>query len=471
MGIQAAVAAGYGVREILNFLSRTNPQFSRSINQALAGGYTADQIVKFLEKHENIGKPQRYNPNVGRNPLIEAAESVKTPLPEPVKSLGKAALGAAGAYALNRAIPSIANSALTSLGFANPQTTQQQNEPTQPPQPPNGNAVGVDESPTQKNESLDSKRVLDQMDVTSIVDAISHENPDIVTAVLEQKMLKPEQLKWLRKNRIDLRSIVSDYLGSKNTVAQPQQPSATQTAPAFTPISTPAIKSPEWPTVANPKFSGIPNEQKKLALLPSGDLGTVVGEKNGISQIDVDGVIKHRKNDEFILSPENEKEIGDLYEQLLSKIPESERSSRIDWAGYDPKVNEFAYRPHGAALYVYKNIPAEWVEKLKSSGFLAKTTGGNIYGAWAAGEASRNAGIVELIKELKEKAALHSINGVAPSSPHGKEYERKFETVYDFLSIPKRILQQRDKERQKAAAEEKRRAKKPKKEKKRSSTQ
>ena len=456
--LQAAVAAGYGAREILNFLARNNAQFSHSINQAIAGGYTADQIVRFIENHQNTEKPRRYDPNVGRNPLIEAAESVKTPIPGPINTLGKMAVGAAGAYVLNRAIPAIANSALTRLGFGNGSPHPPQNPP-QNPSSINSTISGPQDStdqiaPTQN----DSKRILDQMDVTSIVDAISHENPEIVSAVLEQKMLKPEQLKWLRKNRIDLRRVVSDYLTNKPPSTQPPTqtpenaaPQSSTPSPPPQPLSTqitrPKTTAPEWPTTDSPKKLSRP-----LAILPSGQMGTVVGEKNGISQIDVDGVIKHRKSDDLILSPETEKEIGDLYEQLLSKIPESERSSVIDWAGYDEKTGNFAYRPHDGHTYEYTNIPPDWIEKLKSSGFSAKTTGQNSYGAWESGGASRNAGVVQLIAELKKRATLESVDGQKPSSPHGKEYTGKFDTVYDFLSIPKNILRQREKERQKAAA-------------------
>src|SRR5690606_9687694 len=96
---------------------------------------------------------------------------------------------------------------------------------------------------------------------------------------------------------------------------------------------------------------------QKEVMLKDGSLGQLESLKDGIAKINVGGQIKHRKLDEIEQSPIPEPELADLYEKLTNAIPESARSSVINFAGYDANVNELAFRPHNGSLYVYKDIP------------------------------------------------------------------------------------------------------------------
>lgn len=118
--MQAALAAGYTAKQILNFMSRLYPSFSKSIKNAATVGYTAEQLVRFLGdnkitnldrfgKGQSSGEPYPGEPYENTtNPFIKAAEVGKkqAETPSGVKTAGTLALGLGlaglGAYAMNK---------------------------------------------------------------------------------------------------------------------------------------------------------------------------------------------------------------------------------------------------------------------------------------------------------------------------------------------------------------------------------
>ena len=180
-----------------------------------------------------------------------------------------------------------------------------------------------------------------------------------------------------------------------------------------------------------------PQEEAKApesneVMLPNGELGNIKGKDAKGLLVESDGHVKKYSEDDVIKPPMPEKDLGDLYEDLVKAIPEEAKSSMINVAGYDPNHNEFIFMPHDGALYVYKDIPQEFADKLQAAMFKAKTTGENLYGAWAEGEESRGAGLSALIKELQK---LYG--------GKGKEYTRKFEKVFDYFELAKKAYKEK----------------------------
>lgn len=174
------------------------------------------------------------------------------------------------------------------------------------------------------------------------------------------------------------------------------------------------------------KISQMPKLVKEDMVISPIGLGRIKELRNGKAMLEVDGK-KHVVNeDELIESPLPEKELAELFDDLIGGIEketEQEVSKNVNWAGYDPKTNELAYRPHDGALYIYDNISPEDAKALTEVLTLRKTTGGNFVGPWVAGTKSPiGAAMSKLILKLQSERG-----------GKGNEYTGKFQTLYDAI--------------------------------------
>lgn len=443
MNTLGALTAGFTVEQILNYLSSTFPDLGPRIKQALNAGKSPQEVLDYLNKFDTkaLKKLRSKAPVVKpfekvtyNNPHLQERESIKqyNPIPESVEKLGKAGLATAGsalgAYALGRVLPQAAQAILPTikdkLGNVLPQAKQVPTNPIES-QEPVSQEIPVNQTPISLPENLKIK--IDEL-------LASGNGPDQIEAYFLK--FNPREVKEFEKQGIKFKDIIANYVQEKkNTPQKPQN-----------------LESSSQKLDVPQKIEGA-EKLKKSVILPDGRLGEVESEKSGIAKINVDGQVKHRKLDEVIQSPVPIEELGEIYEQLIQKIPEKERSAMINIAGYDPHHNELIFMPHTGALYVYKDIPEEFASKIKDAMFQAKTTGQNFYGAWSAGESSRGAGLSALIKELQ------NLYG-----GKGKEYVRKYEKIYDILALPKQAVQEkqnREKEERKRRKEQERKRKKP----------
>lgn len=193
-------------------------------------------------------------------------------------------------------------------------------------------------------------------------------------------------------------------------------------------------------------------------LFPDGKIGKIDSIKQGIAKVNVDGKDRHKNLDELIESPLPEKDLSDIYTDVLSEIKKEtgqEVSRNVYWAGYDPNTNELAFIPHLGSLYVYKDISPEDSKELTSFLTQRKTTGENFIGAWEAGSKSPiGAAMSALIQRLQKTAGK------------GKEYSRKYEKIYDALE-PAKLAAKRKYDLEKKAAKPVKEKKTPSKNKKR----
>lgn len=174
------------------------------------------------------------------------------------------------------------------------------------------------------------------------------------------------------------------------------------------------------------KIAQMPKLSKDSTVISPIGLGRIKELRNGKAMLDVDGK-KHVVNeDELIASPLPEKDLAELYEDMVSGIQKKtgqEMSRNVNWAGYDPKSNELAYRPHDGRLYVYDEISPEDAAELTSLLNTRKTTGENFIGAWQSGSQSPiGAAMSRLILKLQKERG-----------GKGNEYSGKFETLYDAI--------------------------------------
>lgn len=446
----AASAAGYSAKQVLNFLVKSYPELSKYIQMATTAGFTANQIAKFIEKSgpEAMRKFEKgsYSPSLmpypgeENNPYIQRDQAIKNyeVLPKELKTAGKMALGAAGSYALSRALPKAISSISSILG-SQEQTEIPQDQQTEQPPIETSSIEPIIDAPQNPPPSVSASDLFSQMQLDKQIKQIGSTNtPDLVSKILEQHLMTPGQKKWLKEQtNVPLDQLVSQFFQETSPNEQPNASQAKLPASEAGELQT--LKTPFDEIQKNSLHNNLEEEKsqnsKPQVFLPNGKLGTIESERNGIAKINVDGDIKHRKLTETIPSPLPEKDLADIYEEFVSAIPEKDRSAVINFAGYDPNVRELAFRPHNGALYVYKDIPEDFAEKLQGAMFKAKTTGENFYGAWEEGKDSRHAGLSALIKELQK-----AYGG------KGKEYVRKYLTVYDFLGKPEEAKKEKAKQ-------------------------
>ena len=130
------------------------------------------------------------------------------------------------------------------------------------------------------------------------------------------------------------------------------------------------------------------------------------------------------KAEDLAQSPLLEKDLAELHNDLISGIEKEtgeETSRNVHWAAYDPETNSLLYVPYLGSGYLYDEIPEEDVKLLTNFLSTRKTTGKNFIGAWGAGTKSPiGAAMSALIKRLQSERG-----------GKGKEYSRKFQTVYN----------------------------------------
>lgn len=486
-----ALSSGYAPKKILDFIKKLDPAMAAKVNMAMQAGHSIDKVLDFLYKGGNkINQALGESPKHQENNLYKTS---RTKMHKAIPGMAKTALAVGagiGVAGLARSMPASIQSMLPSSAV-----TPQPNIPISPEVVQKGNAFPVKtniqtETPSM-NQAIPKQPpvpdtpkgpTLTEIDVNALKkqkDFISkiqnmHEtgNPtDAISGFFES--LHPNEVKEVEKTtKRPFKEVVeaftsqlpkeekkASYMTKTPEDIQPKQPAApieevqpqeqqlvaesASVQPAPVEPVPPVVKPPEVLTniediakgankfdAAKRKINFNPTE--KTAILPDGKMGEVQSVKNGIAKIDVDGQVRNRKEEDLIKSPLPQKDLADLYSDLINAIPEDKRSAVINFAGYDEANNELIFRPHGGAAYVYKDIPKEFADKLKNSMFKAKTSGENFYGSWETGEASRHAGLAALIKDLQKQYG-----------GKGKEYTRKYLTLVDILEEPEKAKREK----------------------------
>ena len=214
-----------------------------------------------------------------------------------------------------------------------------------------------------------------------------------------------------------------------NQVSQniPQVPETTQ--PEEIPINNKFVETPIGQLLEIPKAGSQVGSKYGM--------GEVKAIRNGKAIVEVDGKKHQVDEDELIESPLPEKDLADLYTDLIGGIEKTtgqQVSRNVEYAGYDPNFNELVYKPHGSdKVYVYDDISPEDAKQLTSFINQRKSSGGNYIGAWEKGtESPIGAGMYQLIKKLQSERG-----------GKGNEYRNRFETIYDALEPAKQAAKKK----------------------------
>jgi hypothetical protein len=94
--ILQAMSAGYGSKKILSYISQSNPGVAKKIETALAVGYPAESILRYVMKGAGSLIPGMSNSTSEQNSLYDKLQYSS---PQEEKIIGRAAVGIGGAMA------------------------------------------------------------------------------------------------------------------------------------------------------------------------------------------------------------------------------------------------------------------------------------------------------------------------------------------------------------------------------------
>lgn len=453
-----ALQNGHGIDEILGFLTKAYPQLGNKIKQATKLGYTGSAAVGLMSKlFESESYPSMMTPNqISSSQRNKEGSQVK----EALMSFGTGL----ASQALTRSAGSVGSQMLQpaqapQLGGSPPQPGP--NQPAQitqsPPGQPAQNAqVPSPQSPQQpgpnspiSNQPLQS--IVSPLATKTQIETIpgftkkisdmagAGNNAEQIAAFLTFNDPKNAKLLEKQANK-PLQEVIAEYL--PNIQQQAQQPiSPIIPQQALQPIQQVDQPIDQKKVIESPKPMKI--EKGSLALSPSGIAGMIESVSGNKALINVNGKIKQVDKDSLISSPIPEKDLADLYSDVIGGIKKStgkEVSRSVYWAGYDPSSNELIYIPHDGGAYIYDDISEEDKNELVNFLTVRKSTGLNHIGAWDEGsESPIGAAMFKLIQKLQKERG-----------GKGKEYKNKFLSIYDALEPAKKALKEKHVQAKKA---------------------
>lgn len=426
--IASALGLGYSAQHILRYLSQHNPHMAKRINEALEAGHSVDHILGFLSRNEKRLKkfmPNQAQPQQSQNLYKQAQQSIHPSL----KGMAQAGLSAglglgASAYALSRAAPRIIPEVLgplqqsQMLGLPNEQEQHVNIEPLQEEKntaQTKSAEPQVSELP-KRNPQLNIDRAKNLGEEGRIRNLLEGGmQPADIDSVLK-KLLPKDKYQALKASEGGIEGLIEDIEYSlKNS--EKEIPSKKELIPFKLDVNSPQTEILEEEIK--------PISKKDQVISPHG-IGEVKEIRNGKALINIDGKIHKIDEDQLISSALQEKELAELYGDLIRGIEKEtgeEVSRMANFVGYDPESNTLAFLPHDGGLYIYNDISPQQKDFLTSALSTRKTSGSNFIGAWTSGSRSPiGAAMSKLIKELQQEAG-----------GKGKEYAQKFTTVYNAL--------------------------------------
>ena len=423
-----ALNQGYSNEEVISFLSKAIPQFSKPISKAKQLGYSVNEILGFLSKMTTQRSASFAQQRQNESEMIKHGLKLGATLG------GSALLANAGKNVLSRALPSI-------LG-------QNIGQPTQNiPNVPGGSDSNLPGSKGAEaplpNVPIQTETPLDQnigQNIGQPEQNLQPKLPEIspikdISSILE---------KTKTKDMID--RLAKSGNGSKEISAYFNK---------FSPKHVKEIEKESGKsfdeTISDYLSQGVQNQSKEIeqtqeveevkpmkvgntVITPHG-IGNVKALREGQSIVEIDGKKHKIDEDDLMDSPLPEKDLASLYDDLISGIEKDtgkEVSRWVDFASYDAKRNALAVMPHGGNFFLLENIPEDKVDKLKNLLHQRKGSGETFIGSYEKGTKSPIGSqlsllIHELMGSKKSPYSQPNLPGIEFPEP---EKEKGFETIY-----------------------------------------
>ena len=440
--IAQGLALGYSAQKILGFISKAFPAIVPKINKARQQGHTLEQILGFVSKTMDTDNPKGMS-----QPEIYAANQKKQ---EILTKHGLTALaGAAGSFALSRALPAGLRQMFGAAGSNQANINQQPNfQGQQQPQLQQPNiqqglnlqpGIGAVQQTAANIQNQPQALNQTQKPPVNPVNASNISQPQQVTQ--PEGIINPKQ--YLEK--LGIKDKVDDLLKRGNTPEQAAavlgmkggigkvrgeiDPELLENIDAYSKES----KSIELPKAEQLKEEKPTIAKGDLTASPQG-IGEIKELRNGKAIIDIDGK-KHQVEEKSLLKPPKEAAVEAL-ELIKGFTPEQQRSTHHMLNAYDEGEKKGFFVFHNGSAYVVDDISPEEYKELSEEVEAAKTTGETIIGKWASGEGSRGAGYNKVIKGVRERKVVPAL----------KKNFRKLKVGYNLLAEWQKLLGEHEKD-------------------------
>ena len=430
-----ALKQGFNSKSILGVLAKQSPKLAKAIGAAEAAGYLHNSILKklvgkesddsdaYLTEHE---RTKKRDANRQKRLTRNVASTIGT----------VGALGAGLASYLDKQSSTQGHAGQPSPGNPPPPSAPAQAAPQQPaPIPP------------EKQQLLDKFRNLpnaltptspqEQAPQAAQPSQTETQFPQALLSVRKQLQngKTPEEIDEHMRNSVFYRSLVEKYenetqtpfLQKINEISEsPQHAQEMTHKPQQMPQKPQEIPQPSQESQMPEKVQNMPSiavQPTKQAQTPS-PLESEASEpvKKGSQVIMPDGRIGsvfHERGNKGVVESEGKKHAADIdqlqpvpheWENItvdLSKIPENEKSSNLEWVAGDPKQIVIRFWGHKPMLYRYfakdgSEMPPEILQNITTETDAPVTSGVEFAGAWAPSGKSRGSAFHHRLKLMSQ---------------------------------------------------------------------
>lgn len=480
--ITSALSSGFTSRQVVDFLLKQFPQYSSKIKGALAAGYSADHVLKFLsggkkalaqeefptattEYEQTRSRDIQNSENRNRIANVVGAGAVMAPMAASALSTAMPA----ARTALSRAAPQLMGPG------AIPGAMQPNSPPIPEPMAPNNEMQMPNQQqamPQSAVNPLSAVDVLQKNKFTEKVDSLLKSGNTAEQVDQFYRELNPTTITQIEKEAgKPFKEVVDEYIQTKAPQQPPeemppeiggQEPPKPKYPPApkgggllSRKAITESFDNAPSPTNSVDSGSKLVDKVAKGQIVETPDgIGEVREIRNGKALVEVDGKMRKVLEEELMSPGIPQKDLAELHEDLIEGIKThtgKNVSRHVELAGYDSIHKEMIYKPWSGETYTFKNIDPEDVEMLTSVLTKRKTSGENHIGAWEADTDSPiGAAISQLVDKLRQKSK---------ESGNQKAHTRKYETVYSAYEPAQKASKKKKDDKRKRIRDEKKKRK------------
>jgi hypothetical protein len=474
----SALGSGISAKKILEYLMKKSPELAPKITKSLGAGISAEKILSFFSKDKNFEKlkssiQQEYSTENNANPLVQAENIRGQNLgQDPASALQRNIPGILGGTVMAAAAPLVSRGVQAALSRALPRSLapvpvsliEENNDGILAPSSLQQSSQSQTVTPSigQKLQNTSQQPPLD-LGNANIQQPVNIQQPELISNPKEylEKLGVLDRVKSLLKagNTPEGAATALSIKRSGEAKVDPELLKNIEEyakLPKEEVVNTPLKQDIEQPKENNAQTN---IEKNSVVSSPNG-FGTVKEIRNGQAIVDVNGKLHKVKEEDLEPSLYSDDEIADAYDNIMAKIPESERSGFISWAGYDEDRNVLGFIPRGGKYEELHNITPEEAKMIKEGKGVARTTGVNREGLWVSGEDTRGGVISQIIHDRRKKNKTEDEKQLklGLELPKKEKQDKGMKPLFDEMAHARNLSREREKRKKDEAKKRKKQA-------------